>query len=386
MVFTQISDVIQSKSDVPNNLKPYQGKISTYMSDVITYVTIHFQNGMKYKRKIIDLLNSISLYVISNDAEMDKWDSSNPVDCITIQDSSLNEHKIKSVIQNLYIDISDVQWDVSSMDMQDSVSEIAKPMVAHHGDSTNINAKTTILSNRYVMRRNDISLLLPKYPMVNYNKIWKVCMDKAGRSIPIYTTIPEIPMVQNQISLTTDITKLSNADLLKMFPNFTIPVRRTEMYTPINGYDFDPILGHIPHIDGFSVEQIKTNLIEYPQFSYMYRMVNGEQIPFVRHIEIDGNLIPVDVAMQQVTDMKALPHNKYYVWDYIIRRYILERDIKHITHKYPLVGSFKPFLTLFTTPEQYKKFGYSDSIDLAHQCVMGRIEFYQSRNPLVRGD
>ena len=70
--------------------------------------------------------------------------------------------------------------------------------------------------------------------------------------------------------------------------------------------------------------------------------------------------------------------------EYVVRRYLLERDISNVQHRYPLWGSLDPFLTLFMPPDEYIKYGYTDIIDLARKCVESRVSYRKSRNPIVR--
>lgn len=89
-------------------------------------------------------------------------------------------------------------------------------------------------------------------------------------------TLPEIPRVQNDITVTTDINKMSKQDLLNLFPTKRLRPRHEELYEKVPGFDWDPILGYIPRILDFTKDQIIENLIKYPKFSLLFRTV-GEQ-------------------------------------------------------------------------------------------------------------
>ena len=79
-----------------------------------------------------------------------------------------------------------------------------------------------------------------------------------------------------------------------------------------------------------------------------------------------------------------IPYNSDYIKEYVIRRYLLERDVDNIKHNYPLFGTLDPFLTLFTTVEDYINYGYTDVEDIGRQCVKARVAYKQSRNPILR--
>lgn len=372
MYFTQIPDVILSKQNVPIDLKQVQSSVSTKLSSIVTYVSKNFQSSPKYRKKVIDLMNTISYYVITQDSAIEEWDELNPFETISIIDSI----DCKEIVKDFFILQNEVQWDDIENINETSANNLSKTVFKHNSVPKKIIAAKSL-------GRADLSFKFPAYPSIDTTKIWKIAKDDADRPIPIYCTVPEIPETQNQISITTDISKMCTEDLLNLFPSSIIHTRYIGMYEKIDGFSYDDVLGYIPKISGFTESQIKSNIIKYPQFNYMYRIVDGKQIQFTKHIEIDGNLMPLKEAIYAVSDMKRLPKNKYFIWEYIIRRYLLERDIKHIQHKYPLVGSFDPYMTLFMPAEEYKK-QHLNPENLAKKCVEGRIKFYTTRNPLLR--
>ena len=86
-------------------------------------------------------------------------------------------------------------------------------------------------------------------------------------------------------------------------------------------------------------------------------------------------------------DIKTIISNSQlfsdFIKEYVTRRYILERDIKHIDHKYPIFGDLSPFLTLFMPRENYESLGY-DTEDIAIRCIISRVDYKKSRNPVIR--
>lgn len=88
--------------------------------------------------------------------------------------------------------------------------------------------------------------------------------------------------------------------------------------------------------------------------------------------------------MEKIPEMKGLKKTWPVIREYVVRRYLLERDIKGIEHKYPMFGTLDPFVTLFMPSKIYREEGYKDSVDIARQCVKSRVSYLQSRNPVIR--
>ena len=66
MKFTQIPD----KLNYPSRIS---AKLSTLHSDIITYVLSNFRNTNRYKNKVVNLMNTISYYLISGDSLPTDW-------------------------------------------------------------------------------------------------------------------------------------------------------------------------------------------------------------------------------------------------------------------------------------------------------------------------
>jgi hypothetical protein len=49
-----------------------------------------------------------------------------------------------------------------------------------------------------------------------------------------------------------------------------------------------------------------------------------------------------------------------------------------------MYGTLKPFLTLFMPPEMYIQYGFNDVVDISRQCVLSRVSYKQSRNPILK--
>lgn len=243
----------------------------------------------------------------------------------------------------------------------------------------------------YKSTLEDIDLEFRSFPVRDVSKLWDTCYDDCGREMKVYYSHPIIPTKQNEITITTPYDQISDMDLLKLFPDHFIRTRLDIMYEPQEGFTVHPKLGFIPKISGFTEEQVIDNIIKYPRFCHIFRMIDdpdkfrGEKrISFISRIEVDGELLRLKEAINTVADMKNLPDINVFYYDYIMRRYLLERDYHTVEHKYPLDGYLQPFTVLFMTPEEYAELGYTDALDLAKQCVKHRVQFYQSIHPLTK--
>lgn len=374
MKFTEIPDTIMNRRSVPNNMRPFLGTISSLDSKIIDYVQATPEFKPRDMIKIVRKMNSLAYQVIIGDyIDFDVSTESGYNSIMLIDDVECS-----SKLGNLFIDVADVMWDV---EYSENVPTVSETLIQESYNDESFVDPTNKISND-----SDISLSFPKVPRFDPNKVWAIGKDIYGRLIPIHPTLPEIPTVQNEISITTDVSKFSKQDLLNLFPNKRLKPRHDELYQKVEGFDWDPVLGYIPKILDFTKEQIVENLIKYPKFNYMYREFGEDsRVNFTSFLESNENLVPLKVAVEVVPDMVALPKSKIFYMDYIVRRYLLERDVLGIEHKFPMYGTFDPFMTLFTTMEEYAALGYSDFESMAKQCVIGRVKFYQSRNPLVRG-
>ena len=401
MRLTEIPDVILNRTIVPNSIRHHLSRISDLDSRLLEYVQVHGARTARDKSNVIRKMNSMAYQIIIGDyIDVDPSTSSGFDSIVTIEDS-----ECQSKLGSLFIKISDVDWDIDTApDDKTAVSTtstvdpaevaVAKPQGFRPLFETSRNEEppsdydvtTYTDSASKASVDSDISFAFKKVPKFDPDRIWAVGHDVYGRQVPIYMTLPEIPRVQNDVTVTTDINKMSRQDLLNLFPDRRLRPRHAELYEKIDGFDWDPILGYIPKILDFTKDQIIENLIKYPKFSLLFRTVGEQRVSFTNFIELDGgNIVPWNVAAEISPDMVALPKSKIFYRDYIVRRYLLERDVLHIQHKYPLIGTFDPFMTLFTTMDEYKKLGYTDFESMARQCVVGRVKFFQTRNPLVRG-
>ena len=116
----------------------------------------------------------------------------------------------------------------------------------------------------------------------------------------------------------------------------------------------------------------------------LQRKVSDETESFYKNIEIKGYLHDTLKIWDCLPESKFLPKTKPFIREYVMRRYLLERDIGGIQHKYPVFGDIKPFITLFQHSDEYIKMGYSNTVDIAKRCVEARVAYKKSLNPVMR--
>lgn len=377
--FTQLPD----KLIYPARIR---AKLSTLHSDVITYVVSNFKNTAKYKRQVVDTLNTISVYIKNNDALPSDWSVSNPLTNLELLDSSFCE----DTLGNLCIKVKDIIWDVQESEIDEQIST-----------DTAVTAKTlsedTVTSSKVVnvKPKRDIGIVVsptpkenlyikpPTIPQFDASKPW--LQSQLNQNVyTIYESLPIIPVNQSQISVTTDVSKMTIMDMMKLYPNHFIRTRAATMYENHDGLTLDDDIGIILPIVGFSPTQVKDNIIKYPHIYKLTRYMNNKFTSFYSNIEIDGELHDTLSIWDSLPDSKKMPRNSEFIKEYVVRRYLLERDILGVEHKYPLFGTLEPFLTLFTTSDDYIRLGYTDVTDIAKQCVISRVSYKRSRNPILR--
>lgn len=377
--FTHISD----KLKYPAKIK---AKLSTLHSEVITYTIAHFTNTTRYKSKVIGVLNTLSYYIVSGDSLPTDWDPMNPFDNIDLTDSSVCEE----VLGDLYLHVKDITWDLEESDKPTNLpksevtaeKDISTSNWDNLRDRVHLEHKSTIITNSKTPKEH-LYIRPPTVPQLDTNKPW--LKAKVGNeSYIIYTSLPEVPTNQSEISATTNIDKMISSDMIKMFPNCFIRTRAPIMYEPCDGLTLDEDVGLLLPIKGFSPKQIKDNIIRYPHIFKLLRQVDGKFTSFYSHIEIEGELKDTLSVWESLPDSKKIPRNSEFIKEYVVRRYLLERDIKHIKHKYPMYGSLDPFLTLFTVSSDYERWGYTDPVDLAKKCIQARIDYKRTRNPIIK--
>lgn len=409
---TACEEFYRDKSDSNRLVRTHLSKIQSICPQWVDMLSSDLSR--QKQSRFVRLLNCIVCAILRNDTLPEAFSMS--------MVSMYEEDELKDILGNAFASADDFNWDV---DFSDPVTEsynvvkyvktkdkIVASQVAYDVATTDHSNKITSFDTfketsssinetpssdgqgeftGYRSTFQDINLDFRVFPIRDKSKLWDICYDDCGREMKIYHSYPIIPTKQNEITITTPYEDMSDSDLMKLFPDHFIRTRLDIMYEPQENFTVHPKLGFIPKITGFTEDQVIDNIIKYPRFSHIFRLVeddnsyhNQKRIAFINRVEVDGELLSFKKAIRTVDDMKNLPDIHVFHFDYIMRRYLLERDYHTVEHKYPLDGYLQPFTVLFMTPEEYAEFGYTDSLDLARQCVKHRVQFYQSIHPLTR--
>lgn len=367
---------IPAKLNYPRHIK---GKLSSLHSDIITFVSTVYDGSHELRSKTIRLLNTITRYIVEGDTLPEKWSSTkSPFDNIEIED----EFTLKEQLDNLYINPKTVNWDIPIVVSDSGLTSkpVSVPLVTTPKSSTPITPKIRTIQET---DKSDLYIQPPTVPQFDVTKPYVSSMID-NTIYCIYTSLPLIPTKQNEISVTTDVNMMSESQLLHLYPNNFIRTRSPIMYEPFDGFKYHSQLGLLLPIEGFTEDEILDNVIRYPHLFKLSKMKDSEIISFYNTIEVDGVLYKISDIWKQLPDTSRIPYNADFVKEYVVRRYLLERDIKRMDHNYPMYGSLNPYLTLFTTPSDYISWGYTDVVGIARQCVSSRVDYKRSRNPVLR--
>ena len=353
----------------------FKGILSDQYSSVITYVMKHFDGTMMYKQQVVRVINIITYAAYASEMLPLEWSKNNPF--INIPD--IDDDAIQETLGDIYLTVEAIDWDIPVVDspipLEGSklrpITSLPTEVILPPKDVTIEETPTT-----------DLYIQAPEIPQFDVTKPWlqKQC---GADLLTIYTTLPEIPLRQRDISITTNIDLMSDSDLMKLYPNHFIRTRAPIMYTPQTNMDFDKDLGVILPIDDYSREQVVENIIKYPHLYKLVREQNGELVSFYAYMEIDGELRDTVEVWDSLEISKWIPKNVDFIKEYVVRKYLMDIEHKGATYKYPLFGTLDPFLTLFMPASEYTKRGY-DSLELAKQCVLSRVSYKQSRSPVIR--
>ena len=409
LIFTQLTEQLPYPPQV-------KGKLSSLHSSVIAAAIDKFQDTRSFKTDVIDVLNCLSYCILTNTAVHTVWSINDPL-ILTNCDDLLDSPELLPTLGELFISYSDVSWDVEEAEIPVTIGNVNQALQEFESaqreanfsisdDSSHIDslfAKPEIVDlnprREEQLAAEEANQPTPKFhlllghspfPQFDYSSIWFHQIINSTE-YTMYRTLPEIPTNQSEITITTDPGKLTAKDRAKLFPNRVIHVRPQEMHIPVTGLPFDETLGTIIPISGFSEEQVRRNIIEYPHFHMLMKHADAPDSEnfgirsFGASIEIDGELLDLtqEESWEQVPDLNKLPRTAKFRNEYVIRRYLLERDIIGIEHKYPMYGALQKFLTLFMPADQYLALGY-DPDKIAEQCVKSRVNFYLTRNPILR--
>lgn len=397
-------------TDIPEKYavpRAYRGKQCEVHSAVVTYVFDNFQNTKKYRQKVVDALNTLTYCLLNNDPPPYKWNSANPLETMP---SDFDMAEVEESLGHLFLTDEAIEWDVTPVSHSNkSVTASAANSISskeENGKSHPMTASSTAPSKKQKAPANrplkevrrkqkeesaticptpkeDLYIQSPKYPRFDTSKVWMHATD-GGDQLTIYTTLPEIPTKQNEISVTTNLDIMTETELIALYPNHIIHTRSPKMYEKQEGIDFDEELGSIIPIEGFTRAQVVDNIICYPHIYKLKKLDEfGSVVSFYSTIEVDGELLPIEEAWNTLPEASVIPKEPEFVKEYVVRRYLLE-EASGMEHKFKMYGTLDPFLTLFMPPGEYIKRGYKDTTSIAKQCVQSRIRYKQSRNPILR--
>ena len=341
----------------------------------------------------IDIYNFDNILSLSNEIKS-KSDDWKPIVVELISNKSFS-------IDGYDPDVKDFQECREAYQIKSTIETTSEKSNDDAGETSNIHdVADTYSSDEMVL--DDIVLATKPYQRFDTSRVWKKVYDDCGRPMNMYATLPIIPKKQRDISVTTNVDRMSKSELLNLYPK-TSPVNGFRSH-PIfrqqyEGFTTDPIFGFIPKIEGFTEEQVIDNIIKYPSLDSTTRLKIRPKTtnmkypqPFYHDIEIDGELIDckkiTEEICERIPDISRFIHAgaAYYpiIWDYIVRRYLLERDILHMEHKYPMYGDLQPFASLCLSADEYVKRGYTDDIEeFAYNHVKSRIHYLESINPVI---
>lgn len=360
----------------------YRGLLQKYHSIVISAVLEQEEITRSFGKNAIRIINVLSYRCINGESL--QWDANKP---LNIVDSDMSDDDLQLALDDMYVAPRNIQWKLDNIhvvaETEISSADTLKPIpVPKITTTTKTKPVITVVNPT---PKEDLSIQPPVVPQFNFNSV-KCAAMIGDRIYTIYESLPIIPKTQNQISVTTDITKMSREDFRNLYPNCRVSTRNKLLYDPhySGGLKIHPVLGVIIPVEGFTEAQIIDNIVKYPHLYKLSKMIDGEIAGFYSTIEINGELKKTLEVWNSLPESSSIPYIKEYVREYVIRRYLLERDIKGIKHKYPLFGTLDSFLTLFTTPDEYLELGYTDIEGMARQCVKSRVSYKKSRNPILR--
>jgi hypothetical protein len=380
-------------SQIPNKLKypaSIKGTLSSIHSIIISHVVQHYINARTYRIKVIDVMNNLTYHVLVNDDLGLIWNKNDPLKLSSFVDYNV----VRKNIGQLYLEYSDIEFDIDETDdanvtrtkSSNPMAELKaavettpkKKSVVKSKTETVINSATTSIPTP----KEDLYIKYPTVPQININEPY-ISQYINGEIYTIYKSLPLIPMKQCEISATTNVEIMSNADLLKLYPNRIIRTRDECMYEHVDNMYQHDILGNILPIEGYTRAELIDNIVRYPHIFRLCRIVDNEIVNMYSSIEIEGELYRTMDIWDSLPEATVIPRSASYIKEYVVRRYLIE-ETHGIKHKYPIFGAFDEFMTLFMPSDDYIALGYKDVIGMAKQCVISRVAYKRSRNPILR--
>lgn len=377
-----------------------RGLLQSIHSSIVTAVCEKGVLTRKESRNVIKLINTVTYRCIQQ--ESIAWKKEDP---LNFTDLTVDEDTLQQALGSMYLVYKNINWKADEIEIVaetklETTNQVDKklsgsePVEKKSSESVieNANVVTQQVPVYVNVTSNIAADLTPKEdlyiqpPLVpRFNPVHMIVSRAIGDcQYEIYESYPIIPKKQNEISMTTDVNRMTSKDLRNLFPNRRICTRASVMYEPQEHLEMHPILGLIIPVEGYTRDQLIDNLIKYPHIFRLSKVVNNELVSFYTTVEINGELHKITEIWNTLPESKYIPYNRDFVKEYVVRRYLLERDVKGVHHKYHLFGTLDPYLTLFTTTDEYIQLGINDTDALARSCVKARVSYKQSRNPVIR--
>lgn len=216
---------------------------------------------------------------------------------------------------------------------------------------------------------------------VNFDKVWH-SGTYDGETFVIGTSLPEIPELQCDISITTNVDRMTEADLIHLYPTRELKEFRHHMVDRFEGCPYDEHVSSYVPIPGYTNLQLIQNIIKYP-FPHEYRrFINDQFVDVWKQVEIDGELVDIVKAFDQSELYGKVQRCRRVLQEYGYRKAMLDLEYgKEV--KYPLIGDIQPYLALVFPEYVYKELGY-DTVELARTSVISRVSLLRSVNPVIR--
>lgn len=376
--------------DIPDRIKypaNCQAKLTDLHNEIIQYASDNFSSKVSFKRSVIKAMNTVSYLLISGDTIPSGWKPQN----LTSGLPDISEDSLKSKLKNCYVPQTSIDWS----ELVEADNDSIDPSINKDNESVRIDSEFSFKqienSEQFAAvshsEPEDLYLQGPLIPQIDTSKIY-ASGEIDGTKLVIYHSLPIVPTRQCEISVTTDVSLLSERDLMKLYPDRRFYTRNSDLYRKVDGLYYEEGLGCVLPIKDFSRSQIIDNMIKYPHLENILRLgksaSGAKYVEFWKFIEIGGELHRTKDIWDSLPESSFIPKSKFFMEEYVIRRYLLERDVEGINHRFKMFGSLDPFLTLFMDSDSYIRYGYKNVVEIARQCVCSRVSYKKSRNPILR--
>ena len=215
---------ITNKLPYPKNIA---GVLSSYHAAIVQYAINHFDGTAKFKKSIVNLLNTFTYMVINHDTISPVCTVDDPFNGIDVKNFEVDTYGLSD---NLIVHYKDIDWDIdikecSSTTLSAETKSNKFQKIDRSNNGTNVDTVEQA-SNIIISPTSKDSLYLrpPVVPAVDFSRIY-MSGEVDGNQLVIYYTLPDIPTNQNEISITTDVNKMTSKELLNLYPNCPIQTR-----------------------------------------------------------------------------------------------------------------------------------------------------------------